>query len=135
MRSGTPIWAEKILEDDERLPAEWECSGTTGYDGLAALSIALTDPESAHTVSRSWARIGGTPDLDDVVESTKRNTVEELLGPEVNRLVRRAAEVMPQRSSDDLKEALSAILVRLHVYRAYVTPGQEPDPDSAERLP
>ncbi len=134
LRPGTPVWAEKILEDDEHLESEWECSGTTGYDGLAALSIALTDPDSARTISRSWARIGGTPDLDDVVDSTKRNTVEELLGPEVNRLVRRAAEVMPQRSTDDLNEALSAILVKLRAYRAYVTPGEEPDKDSAARL-
>ncbi len=134
LRPGTPVWAEKILEDDEHLPTNWECSGTTGYDALAALSIALTDPESAHAVSRSWARIGGTPDLDDVVVSTKRNTVEDLLGPEVNRLVRRAAEVMPQRATDDLKDALSHILVKLHAYRAYVTPGQDPDRDSAARL-
>ncbi len=134
LRPGTPIWAEKILEDDERLPADWECAGTTGYDGLAALSIALTDPDSAHTVSRSWARIGGTPDLGDVVESTKRNTVEDLLGPEVNRLVRRAAQVMPQRSAEDLKAALSEILVKLRAYRAYVTPGEDPTSDSTARL-
>ncbi len=134
VRPGTPIWVEKILEDDEHLPADWECAGTTGYDGLAALSIALTDPISAHRVSRAWARIGGTPDLDDVVDSTKRNTVEDLLGPEVNRLVRRAAEVMPHRSTDDLKEALSALLVKLRAYRAYVTPGEEADNASVARL-
>lgn len=134
LRPGTPIWAEKILEDDETLLSDWECAGTTGYDGLAALSIALTDPDSAHTISRSWARIGGTPDLDDVVDSTKRNTVEDLLGPEVNRLVRRAAEAMPQHSSDALREALSEILVKLRAYRAYVTPDGKSDPDSIARL-
>ncbi|MGB3857714.1 MAG: malto-oligosyltrehalose synthase [Ornithinimicrobium sp.] len=134
LRPGTPVWAEKILEEDEDLPREWECSGTTGYDSLSALSISLTDPESAQSVSKAWARIGGTPDLDDVVDSTKRGTVEDLLGPEVNRLVRRAEQVFPDRSRDELRGALMEILVKLRAYRAYVHPGEEPTPDSAGRL-
>ncbi|MGB3828099.1 MAG: malto-oligosyltrehalose synthase [Ornithinimicrobium sp.] len=134
LRPGTPVWVEKILEHDEQLPTQWECSGTTGYDALAALSLALTDPNTPQVVSRAWARIGGTPDLDDVVESTKRNTVEELLGPEVNRLVRLAEQVMPDRPREDLREALGQLLVNLHAYRAYVRPGEEPAPDAADRL-
>ncbi len=134
LRPRTPVWAEKILEEDEHLPPEWECSGTTGYDGLAALSIALTDPASAQCVSRAWARIGGTPDLDDVVDSTKRGTVEDLLGPEVNRLLRRAEQVFPDLSSQDLRGALGEILVKLRAYRAYVRPGEEATADSARRL-
>lgn len=134
LRPGTPVWAEKILEDDENLPGEWECSGTTGYDGLSALSIALTDPDSAQAVSKAWARIGGTPDLDDVVDSTKRGTVEDLLGPEVNRLVRRAEQVFPDHTSDDLRDAISEILVKLRAYRAYVHPGEEATLDAARRL-
>lgn len=134
LRPNAPVWVEKILEDDEQLPAQWECAGTTGYDAQAALSIALTDPDSAQAVSRAWARIGGTPDLDDVVDSTKRGTVEDLLVPEVNRLVRRAEQVMPDRSATDLRDALSEILVKLQAYRAYVQPGEQMAADDAGRL-
>jgi len=131
---GTPVWVEKILEDDERLPEEWACSGTTGYDALAALSLALVDPDSAAEVSRAWARVGGTPDLADVIAACKHDTAEDLLGPEVERLVRRAREVLPDRGADDLRPAVRELLTSVQVYRAYVTPGTKPAESALERL-
>ena len=132
LRPGTPVWVEKILEGEEHLPRPWDCAGTTGYDALAALSASLVDPNTAQEVSRSWARVGGTPDMMDVVESCKRQSVELLLTPEMNRLCRRAREVLTGFSDDELRAALSEILVRMEVYRAYVRPGEEPT-DSAMR--
>ncbi|MGB3184240.1 MAG: malto-oligosyltrehalose synthase [Ornithinimicrobium sp.] len=134
LRPGTPVWVEKIVEGEERLPPQWACVGTTGYDALAALSASLVDPNSAHEVSRSWARVGGTPDMMDVVESCKRQSVEHLLTPEMNRLLRRAREVFTGHSDDELRAALSEILVRLEVYRAYVRPGDEPTESAMRHL-
>jgi (1->4)-alpha-D-glucan 1-alpha-D-glucosylmutase len=131
---GTPIWVEKILEDEERLPQDWACSGTTGYDALAALSLALVDPDSAAEITRAWARVGGTPDLADVIDACKHDCVDDLLGPEVERLVRRAAQVLPERDPEDLRAALRELLVATGVYRAYVTPGEKPHETSRERL-
>jgi (1->4)-alpha-D-glucan 1-alpha-D-glucosylmutase len=36
LRERAPVWtvAEKILIGDERLPGDWACDGTTGYDAL-----------------------------------------------------------------------------------------------------
>ncbi|MGB5951698.1 MAG: malto-oligosyltrehalose synthase [Ornithinimicrobium sp.] len=122
----TPVWVEKILEGDERVPPDWACVGTTGYDALAALTTSLVDPDTAQEVSRAWARMGGTPDMMDVVESCKRQSVEHLLSPEINRLLRRAQGVLTGHAEGELRAALVEILVHLEVYRAYVRPGQEP---------
>ncbi|AXH96189.1 malto-oligosyltrehalose synthase [Ornithinimicrobium avium] len=128
-RPGTPVWVEKILEGDERLPASWACQGTTGYDANAALTAALVDPTTADVVSTAWFATGGEPDLDVEVERCKRQAVDALLQPEVNRLLRRAVEALPHLDEHRLRAALVELLVDVHVYRAYVRPG---DPGSED---
>jgi (1->4)-alpha-D-glucan 1-alpha-D-glucosylmutase len=134
LRPGTPVWVEKILEHGEQLPPDWACAGTTGYDANAALMTALLDPASAEEVSRSWAWAGGTPDLADVVDMAKRDAVEEMLAPEVNRLHRLARRVLPGEDPDAVRVALTELLVAVDVYRAYVRPGVRPTDDAAGRL-
>ncbi|WP_010149025.1 malto-oligosyltrehalose synthase [Serinicoccus profundi] len=125
-RPGTPVWVEKILEGDERLPAAWACAGTTGYDANAALSAALVDPTTTDVVSATWARTGGEPDLHAEVERCKRLAATELLRPEVARLMRRAVQALPRHDEARLHDALVELLVSVHVYRAYVRPGATP---------
>lgn len=134
LRPGAPVWVEKILERGETLPTEWACAGTTGYDANAVLTIALIDPVSADEVGRSWAWAGGTPWVDDVADLTKREAVQDLLVPEVSRLLRLATRVLPDADEDELRVALTELLVAVDVYRAYVRPGEEPAEDSRERL-
>ncbi len=126
-REGTPIWVEKILEGDERLPA-WACHGTTGYDAAAAIDAALVDPAGVDAVSATWAATGGEPVLADCVEASKRQVLAQLLQPELNRLQRAAVTALPHTDPARLRAALSELLVQLHVYRAYVTPGTPPEP-------
>nr|WP_306255115.1 malto-oligosyltrehalose synthase [Ornithinimicrobium cryptoxanthini] len=131
---GTPVWVEKILEGDERLPETWECSGTTGYDANAALQSALTLSATAGTVDGAWRQVGGNPSLAEVVTAAKREAVDLLLTPETARLLRLALRVLPDREPDALSEALRDLLVEVDVYRAYVRPGHDTDPASAGRL-
>ena len=131
---GTPVWVEKILEGDERLPEAWECSGTTGYDANAALQRALTPAATTAEVDAAWEQVGGAASLAEVVDDAKRGAVERLLRPEVARLLRLARRVLPDRESDDLRTALCELLVAVDVYRAYVRPGHDTDPVSADRL-
>ncbi|WP_022925950.1 malto-oligosyltrehalose synthase [Serinicoccus marinus] len=126
VRPGTPIWVEKILEGDERLPAGWQCTGTTGYDANAALSAALVDPTTTEVVSRAWEATGGEPDVHVEIERCKRLAATELLRPEMARLLRRATEALPGHDPQRLREALLELLVSVHVYRAYVRPGAPP---------
>jgi (1->4)-alpha-D-glucan 1-alpha-D-glucosylmutase len=126
-RPGTPIWVEKILEGDERLPG-WAAAGTTGYDAAAALATALVDPDTADAVTTAWTATGGEPSLAACTEQSKRQVLDQLLQPELNRLQRAAIEALPGSEPSALREALVELLVNLHVYRAYVRPGAEPDP-------
>ena len=130
-RPGTPIWVEKILEGDERLPQPWACSGTTGYDANAALTAALVDPTTTRTVSEEWLATGGEPDVHVEIERCKRLAVSRLLEPEVARLMRRAVQALPRWEERRLHEALVELLVSVHVYRAYVRPGAPADAQDA----
>ena len=126
-REGTPIWVEKILEGDERLPA-WACDGTTGYDAAAVIGAALVDPAGVDAVTAVWVATGGEPSLEECVEASKRQVLAQLLQPELNRLHRAAIAALTGFDDLALREALTELLVQLHVYRAYVTPGTPPDP-------
>ncbi|MGZ4493425.1 MAG: malto-oligosyltrehalose synthase [Nocardioides sp.] len=126
---GTAIWVEKILEGDERLPVSWRCDGTTGYDALAAVTGTLVDPAGANAITDAWLAVGGEPDLAAVEDEAKGYVVDRLLGPERQRLARRAAEALPDLDAGRLAAALDAVLVAGDVYRAYVRPGAPTAPD------
>lgn len=123
LRPGTPVWVEKILEGDEALPESWACDGTTGYDAMYAIDVAMTPRHTACALTDAWAAAGGEVDGHVVMERSKRYAVSQLLRPEVARLVRRASEVLPAHDEPTLRAALEEILVGLEVYRAYVRPG------------
>ena len=133
-RPGTGIWVEKILEGHERLPASWACEGTTGYDAMLAVSTALLDPVAAPDLDATWAEAGGDSDLAGMVEGAKRTVVEKLLGPEVQRLTRRAREVFPDSDPDRLEDAVGELLVAGEVYRAYVRSEEQLSPLARARL-
>ncbi|WP_267128870.1 alpha-amylase family glycosyl hydrolase, partial [Ornithinicoccus halotolerans] len=133
-RPGTPIWVEKILEGEERLPDAWDCEGTTGYDANAALQVALVPPVTVTEVDLAWEHAGGEPVLGEVVAAAKREAVGRLLVPEVDRLLRRATEALPDHDEAALRNGLQQLLAAVDAYRCYVRPGHEADPDSRARL-
>ncbi len=133
-RPGTPVWVEKILEGSERLPGSWACEGTTGYDALQAVTGVLVDPAATSTLTDCWERAGGDPDLARTEQRAKRLVVEDLLGPEVGRLTRRAREVLPDDDPQRLEEAVVELLVAGEVYRAYVRPERRLTPTARRRI-
>lgn len=135
-RRGTPVWVEKILESTEELPTSWKCAGTTGYDGMRAITAALvdTDPSVAGVITRTWDEAGGAHTVGEAVDAAKRQVVAQSLGPEVERLTRRAREVLPEFEPERLREAVVELLVAGEVYRAYVRPDERLSPQARERL-
>ena len=131
---GTPVWVEKILEGGERLPSSWDCSGTTGYDALRAVQSALIDPDDSDVIDAMWQACGGEPDYARAVNDAKRQVVASALGPEVDRLTRRAREALPDLDPERLRAAIVELLVAGEVYRAYVQPDSRVGPAAAERL-
>ena len=133
-RPGTGIWVEKILEGHERLPTSWACDGTTGYDAMLAITTALVDPAEAAVLNQTWVDAGGDPDIEGVVERAKRMVVDDLLGPELQRLTRRAREVFPDGDPERLEDAVVELLVAGEVYRAYIHPDRRLTPLARKRL-
>ena len=129
---GAWIVVEKILEGDERLPSDWPCAGTTGYDALARITGVALDPSGLEPLGALWSDIA-PPDLrdyDSVAAASKRQVIATSLRAEVARLVDLAHHI----STDDLayrdltrsglEAALTELLVQFPVYRAYVVPGE-----------
>ncbi|MEP7160397.1 MAG: malto-oligosyltrehalose synthase [Dermatophilaceae bacterium] len=131
---GTYIVVEKILEASERLPTTWACDGTTGYDGLRAISDALVDPADAQVLTQQWALAGGPATLSEAVDLAKRQVVGQSLIPEVERLTRRAREALPELDPDRLRMAVVELLVAGQVYRAYVRTDERVSAAAVEHL-
>ena len=131
---GTGIWVEKILEGEERLPRSWPCDGTTGYDAMKAVTAALVDPAAAQVLDDCWVEAGGGLDLEHAVERAKRKVVDELLGPEVQRLTRRACDALPELDEARTEDAVVELLVASEVYRAYIRPDERISSLARKRL-
>ncbi len=128
---GCWVVAEKILEYDETLPADFECAGTTGYDSLQRVAGLFHLPGSASRLTDMWERLSGTGDgFASTVLKAKRAVVKESLFTELNRLVTIAVAIceMDIRLRDhtrrQLTHAVQGLLYQFSRYRAYVEPGR-----------
>ena len=55
------VVVEKILTDDEELPADWPCAGTTGYDALGMVGGLFADPSGEKPLTEAYTRLTGGP--------------------------------------------------------------------------
>lgn len=133
-KRGTPVYVEKILEGTEDLPTDWATAGTTGYDALRAIQASLVDTTAEPVLTGQWRASGGDQTLTDASEAAKRQVVAQSLGPELERLVRRAREVLPEHDPDRLRAAIAELLVSGEVYRAYLRSDERISPDARRRL-
>ncbi|WP_405013869.1 malto-oligosyltrehalose synthase [Kitasatospora sp. NBC_01539] len=140
---GAYTVVEKILTGDERLPTDWPCAGTTGYDALRRIDGVLTDHAGAERLITSYQR--DVADRTSAAEAALRGRAE-LTGPhgelaaEVDRLlriVRRICAAEPGLADHrlpDLRDALRGLLTEHPVYRPYVVPGEDAPPEAVEHL-
>jgi malto-oligosyltrehalose synthase len=125
--SGTWTVVEKILTGDERLPTDWPCAGTTGYDALAMVYRLFVDPAGEEPVTAAYVALtGGSESFDPVARAAKRHVAEHGLRPDIGRLHRSLCRALPAYGSGTLARVLVELLVALPVYRAYVVPGEPP---------
>ncbi|MFD0685414.1 malto-oligosyltrehalose synthase [Actinomadura fibrosa] len=121
---------EKITEGAERLPGDWACAGTTGYDSLGMIGGLFVDPDGEKPLTDLYVSLtGGPAGFEEVERDARMYVATHSLKPEMDRLLRvlrRAAG--PDRSEAalaGLERALVELLVAMPVYRAYVVPGEE----------
>ncbi|MFI1203145.1 malto-oligosyltrehalose synthase [Streptomyces sp. NPDC020883] len=133
LRAGTKgCWTvvEKILTGAERLPGDWACAGTTGYDALRHIDGLFVCPQGSGRLFSHYrdfvtplADEGG--DWEETARRAAYEVVEHELAAEVERLVRTAARIAERvpRPGDHapwaLRQAVRELLVRLPVYRPY----------------
>ena len=135
---GAWVVAEKILASAERLPADWPCAGTTGYDTLEAAGGLFVDPGGRTPLTQAYRRFTQIHNgFADVALAAKRDAATGGLAAETARLTRLLASVGDPALSGvpagDLHAALVEILAAFPVYRAYVVPG-EPAPEASAAL-
>jgi (1->4)-alpha-D-glucan 1-alpha-D-glucosylmutase len=134
--SGRWVVTEKILEGGEQLPADWECAGTTGYDSLNMVGGLFTDPAGAAPLTAEYVRFtgGGPAAFGPVAAAGQQQAAARTLAAEISRLARLApgtADPALAAAGDDLPLVIAALVSAMHVYRAYVVPGEPPPPASA----
>jgi malto-oligosyltrehalose synthase len=121
----TWVVAEKILADDEVVPKDWPCAGTTGYDVLGVIGGLFLDPTGEEPLTSAYAELGGGGDYAAIEREAKRFAVERQLVPELNRLLGLLTRILPSDDPDALRQVLAELLVAMPVYRTYVVPGEE----------
>ncbi|MBG0828272.1 malto-oligosyltrehalose synthase [Planomonospora sp. ID67723] len=127
LRAASGVWtvAEKILVGEERLPADWDCDGTTGYDVLNRITGLFVEPSAAGPLTDLFVRETGAPrDYAEVVYSSKKHVLDLFFGAELDRL---------SAVSGVGREVLAELLAAMPVYRAYTTPG-EPVPATSSAI-
>lgn len=123
------IVAEKILEHGERLPAEWEVDGTTGYDVAATIGAWFVEPEGLRRLGALRDElVGPSPGGARLVADGKRLVLSEMLSADLNRATDAFLELCEslRRFRDvtrhELHEILREVVVAYPVYRTYVPP-------------
>ncbi len=129
-RSPTPfpLYVEKILGREERLPEDWPVAGTTGYDFLAELEDAFLDADGFQALLQTYGRFTRRDMVyAQVARAAKRKVLAGPLAAEVRRLSRllerfaRCSDQTPPETNA-LTQAIVEALVALPVYRTYLDP-------------
>ncbi|MFF2730991.1 malto-oligosyltrehalose synthase [Streptomyces sp. NPDC058008] len=125
---------EKILTGAESLPAGWAVAGTTGYDALHRIDGLFTDPMGAADLLGRYRDFAGpSGDRGGYWTATVRRAayrvVTHELAAETEWLTRLAVEAcagdpaLHDHAPWALRTAVRELLVRVPVYRPYVTAG------------
>ncbi|WP_069812519.1 malto-oligosyltrehalose synthase [Streptomyces sp. TP-A0874] len=128
---------EKILTDDERLPADWPVAGTTGYDGLRRIDGLFVDPAGAEELTGVYRDLTAQPaDLGGEWSATVRRAAREVVDRELasevaalGRIAERVCRADPSLRDHPpwaLRTAVRELLLGVPVYRPYTVAGEPP---------
>jgi len=129
--NGEPAFyvvVEKILARDERLPEDFACRGTTGYESLNYLSEVFVSAEGLAQLTKTYSKFTGVREpFETIVYQRKKRAIEELFAGDLRslgaRLIAIAATHRNARdfSSTELPQALVEVTASLDVYRTYIS--------------
>ncbi|MCI1749065.1 MAG: malto-oligosyltrehalose synthase [Acidipropionibacterium sp.] len=131
---GAWVVVEKILEPSETLPDNFACAGTTGYDSLLRVDGLFSEATGLPELDHIWEGLAGTPEspapsFSATVQRAKLEVIGDMLFTEVNRLTSLAVSIcagdimLRDHTRRQLRRAITALLVSMDRYRAYIEPG------------
>lgn len=123
LAGDAPIWVEKIIEGDERMP-DWPVQGTTGYDALGIIDRVFVDPSGEGPLTAFAGELDEreeSQDWTELVHRRKRAVADGILRSEVLRVVRELGEGTDAETAD----AVAELAAWFPVYRSYLPFGAE----------
>jgi (1->4)-alpha-D-glucan 1-alpha-D-glucosylmutase len=127
-RGARYVVVEKILGKGERLPADWDCDGTTGYEFLAAVNGLFVNGAAEAAFDTLHAELAGNEQaFAELVYRSKRRTLLGSLAGELNALAYQLDRLAQRRrhsrdfTFNGLRGALIETIACFPVYRSYIT--------------
>jgi (1->4)-alpha-D-glucan 1-alpha-D-glucosylmutase len=121
------LWVEKILAQHESLPAEWQVSGTTGYEFTNLVLGLLVNPAGEEAFTRCYIDFtGGTDSFATIVRDCKIRIMRNEMASELNVLARDGARIARQNpytadfTRNIIQRALQEVVACFPVYRTYI---------------
>lgn len=112
---------EKILLKGERLPREWGCDGTTGYDFMDEVNALQHDPAGEAVLAAAWTRLSGRPaGFADEELTARREIVARSFSAQLEACAASwqaiVGELIPRPT---LRRLMAEFLAHVPVYRTY----------------
>jgi malto-oligosyltrehalose synthase len=123
-RLGPQSWlvVEKILLRGERLPVDWACDGTTGYDFMNDVSALQHEAAGESRLATAWASLSGrAAGFAAEEQAARREIMGRSFGAQLDACA--AALVGGELARPLLRRVLAELLSHFPVYRTYGTGG------------
>lgn len=121
-----PIYVEKILGYEERLPDRWRCDGTTGYEFMNQVSLLQHDPRGEQPLRDAWSELGGRhSDIGEEILDARRLVLTSALGGDLEEVAQGLLQVARNDiltrdlTLGSIRRALLELIVHFPVYRTY----------------
>jgi (1->4)-alpha-D-glucan 1-alpha-D-glucosylmutase len=122
------VVVEKVLSVGEKLRADWDIHGTTGYEFLNDLAGLFVDSGRAASLRKLYARFTGRNGrFADLVYESKKLIVATSMASELNVLAHELNRISESDrryrdfTLDSLQEGLREVVACFPVYRSYAT--------------
>jgi (1->4)-alpha-D-glucan 1-alpha-D-glucosylmutase len=126
------IVAEKILQADESLPADWQLEGTTGYEFLFLVNQLMTEKEGGRKIVDFYKElVPATPSYEQIQFAKKYDFLKTQMNGELDNLVvslkKTRVAGIESAGTEKLKEALAILMASFPTYRVYPDAGLLPE--------
>lgn len=124
---GFYIVAEKILTGRERLPANWQVAGTTGYDFLNLLNGLFLNAANQDALNDAYQQFAAPPrGFQEEVFQSKLKILRHGLAADFRALCTLLRQIAAKTrygadfSDSELQDALAGVIAAFPVYRTYL---------------